>query len=109
MLELTPQQVAVLERLAAQGFRVVAFPLSANTVGVCKGSCAALLAPVEGGGLKLFGEPCYLVEGNLSVRITRGGKQWFVWKKNQIEATPARRAELAQFAEELGNLLQARA
>ncbi len=34
MLELTPQQVAALERLAAQGFQVLAFPLYANAVGI---------------------------------------------------------------------------
>jgi hypothetical protein len=109
MLELTLQQVAALERLAAQGFQVVAFALYANAVGLRKGNCAALLGPVAGGGLKLFGEPCYLVDGNLSVRVARSGKQWFVWKKKQVEAVPERLAELERFTEELSNLLHAEA
>ena len=108
-LELTPPQVALLERLAARGFHPFVSPLHANAIGVRKGSCAALLGPVAGGGLGLFGEACYMVEGNLSVRVTRGDKQRFVWKNTQIEATPERLAELQQFSEELGNLLHARA
>ena len=107
MLELTPQQIAVLERFAAQGFRVVAFPLYESALSVRKGNCAALLGPVAGGSMKLVAEPCYLVEGNLSVRLTRAGKQWFVWKRKQLEATPERLAELQRFTEELGNLLRA--
>ena len=106
MLELTPQQIAGLERFAAQGFRVVAFPLYESALAVRKGNCAALLGPVAGGGMKLVAEPCYLVEGNLSVRLILGGKQWFVWKKKQLEATPERLAELQRFAQELDNLLR---
>ncbi len=101
MLELTPQQIALLERLRGKGFLFVAFSLYANAIGVRKSNCAALLVPFEGSGLRLFGEPSYLVNGNLSVRVTRGGRQWFVWKKQQIEVTPERQAELQRFAEEL--------
>jgi hypothetical protein len=109
MLELKAQQIAVLERFVALGFEITSFPLYASAVGVRRGHCVALLQPVAGGALKLFGEPCYLVEGNLSVRITRGGKQWFVWKKKQVEATPERQAELEQFADQLSALLLATA
>ncbi len=105
MLELTPQQIAALERLAARGFEIVAFPLYASAVGVRRGNCAALLQPVTSGGMRLFAEPCYLVEGNLSVRVERGGSAWFVWKKKQLEATRERQAELDSFAQALSELL----
>lgn len=105
MLKLTPEQVALLERLAAQGFQVVSYPLYANTVGVQKGNCTALLGPAESGGFRLFGEPSYLVEGNLAVRVARAGRQWFVWKKKQVEATPERMRELEHFAKELARAL----
>ncbi len=105
MLELTPQQTAVLARLLARGFQPVAFPLYANAVGVRKGNCAALLGPVEGGRLRLLGQPAYLVDGSLSVGVRRGGRHWFVWKKKHIEATSERRAELEQFTAELAALL----
>ncbi len=101
MLELTPHQLSVLERLAREGFQLVSFPLYPNAVGVRKGNCAALLGPVEGGGMKFAAVPCFLVEGNLSVRVSRG----FVWKKKLVEATPEREAELERFAAELRALL----
>jgi hypothetical protein len=100
-MQLTQHQVSVLERLRSRGFVLVAFPMYATYVGVRKGNCAALLAPEASGGLHVFGEPCYLVGGNLSARIARGGRQWFVWKKEKLEATPARLAELRHFTAEL--------
>jgi hypothetical protein len=107
MPELTPQQIAVLERLRAQGFQLVQFAPHERAIGVRKGNCAALLQPTGAGSLQPVGDPSYLVDGNLSVRLQREGKQWFVWKAKQEEATPERRAELAAFAEELKGLLQA--
>jgi hypothetical protein len=107
--ELTPGQVAILERLVSDGFSIVAFPLYANAVGVRKGSCAALLDPVAGGGFRLFGEPCVLLDGNLTVRVADKGKTWFVWKKQRIEATTQRIAELDRFVSELKLLLEPRA
>jgi hypothetical protein len=109
MIDLSPNQISILERLALNGFSVVAFPLYANAVGVRKGSNAALLDPAPSGGFRLYGEPCYLLEGNLSVRITEKGKTWFVWKKQRIEATAERLAELEGFVAELNLLLEAHA
>jgi hypothetical protein len=97
--------VALLERLLAHDFRAIAFPLYASRIGVRKGNCAALLEPVAPYGLRVFGEPSWLIENNLSVRVTRNGKQWFVWKKKESEATPDRLAELSRFTEEILALL----
>ena len=106
MNEFSPQQTAILERLVAKEFNLVAFPLYANAVGVRKGSCAALLDPVANGGFRLFGEPCVLLDGNLTVRITEKGKTWFVWKKQRLEATAERLSELANFVAQLKLLLE---
>ena len=108
MLELTPEQLSLLERLRSRGFQLVALPLYERAVGVRKGNCAALLAPAEAGGLKLVGEPSFLVEDNFSVRVHRGDRQWFVWKKKQVEATLERLEELEQFASELDDVLRPR-
>jgi hypothetical protein len=105
MNEFSPQQIGILERLVSKGFILVAFPLYANAVGVRKGSCAALLDPIANGGFHLFGEPCVLLEGNLTVRITEKGKTWFVWKKQRLEATAERLSELESFVAELKLLL----
>jgi hypothetical protein len=104
--EFSPQQMAILERLVSRGFNMVAFPLYANAVGVRKGSCAALLDPVKNGGFDVFGQPCVLLDGNLTVRVTEKEKSWFVWKKQRLEATAERLAELESFVAELKLLLE---
>jgi hypothetical protein len=109
MNELTPQQIAILERIIAHGFHVVAFPMYANAVGIRSGSCAALLDPVAGNGFRPYGEPCFLLDGNLTVRISEKGGSWFVWKKQRIEATPELVAELDRFVSELKLLLESHA
>jgi hypothetical protein len=105
MPDLTNRQLAVLERLRKAGFQFVAFPMYANYVGVRRGNCAALLAPVDTTGFKVFGDAAYLLSGNLSARIAQQGRQWFVWKKEKLEATPERLAEIDNFAEALAALL----
>jgi hypothetical protein len=106
-MELTPKQISILERLQKRDFQTVAFPMYANHIGIRKGNCAALLALVPTGGFNVFGSPSYLIGGNISVSIQRDGHKWFVWKKERLEATDARLAELAQFISELTNCLLA--
>jgi len=105
VIELSPEQLAVLERLRRRGFQFVAFPLLAAKIGVRKGNCAALLDPVAGDGLRLFGHPSYLVAGNIGVLTARRGRKMFVWKKSWLEATPERLEELERFSAELAELL----
>jgi hypothetical protein len=104
-MDLTPHQIAILQRLQTRGFQIVAFERFANHVGVRKASCAALLAPLPSGGFDIFTTPAYLVEGNLSVRVSSAGRDWFVWKSHRLEATAERAAEVQAFADELSELL----
>jgi hypothetical protein len=104
-MDLTPQQATLLQRLHALGFEFVAFPIYPNYVGIRRGDCAALLAPIDNATFRLFGEPTYIVDGNLSAKITLDGHTYYIWKKQKLEATPARRAELADFAESLAESL----
>src|SRR6202040_2579385 len=106
MNEFSAQPSGILERLVAKEFILVAFPMYANAVGVRKGTCAALLDPIANGGFRVFGEPCILLDGNLTVRIIEKGKTWFVWKKLRLEATPERLLELKSFVAELMLLLE---
>jgi hypothetical protein len=103
--ELTPAHIAILEKLVAQGFTPVAFPLYASAIGVRRGSFAALLVPAGEGALKIMGEPCYVVGLNLAVRTRREGRQVFVWKDKTIEATPELLEEVARFSADLAVLL----
>jgi len=105
MVELSPQQMQVAERLFAAGFRPIAIPPYESALCMRKGNCAALLAPVPNAGLKLLAPPSFLVEGNLSVKLKRGPGEVFVWKKQEVEATPERLKELESFRRELTELL----
>jgi hypothetical protein len=95
----------VMERLFEAGFRPVAIPPYENALCVKKGECAGVLAPIPNGGLKLLAPPSYLVDGNLSVRLKRGAREMFVWKKREVEAVPEKLCELETFREELTAIL----
>jgi len=105
MVELSPQQMKVIERLFAAGFRPIAIPPYESALCVRKANCAALLAAVPNGGIKLLAPPSYLVEGNLSVKLKRGLGEVFVWKKKEVEATPEKLNELESFRRELTGIL----
>ena len=105
MLELSPQQMQVIERLFAAGFRSIAIAPYESALCMKKGNCAGVLAPVPNGGIKLLAPPSYLVEGNLSVKLKRGSGEVFVWKKKEVEATPEKLKELELFWRELTEIL----
>ena len=106
MPEFTPQQIKTFERLLTAGFRPVAIAPYENALCVQRGECGAVLARVQDGGLRLLAPPSYMIDGNLSVRLKRGNREVFVWKKNEIEATPERINELAKFRQELTEILE---
>ena len=105
MLELTPRQMEVMERLIAAGFRPIAIPRYESGLCLRKGNCAAVLAPVPSAGIRLLAPPSYLVEGNLSVKLKRDSGEVFVWKKKEVRATPEKLKELESFRRELTELL----
>src|SRR5215469_11852198 len=102
MVELSPIQMQVMERLFEAGFRPIAIPPYENALCMRKGNCVAALAPVANGGLKLLAPPSYLVDGNFSVKLKRPSGEVFVWKKTEVDATPDRVRELESFKNALG-------
>lgn len=106
-MDLSPKHLGILERLHLSGFEIVAFPMYANYVGLRKGNCAALLAAIPSNGFQIYGAPAYLINGNFSVRVLRDGGDYFVWKKEKLEVTAARVAEMDVFAGELAEALLA--
>ena len=106
MVELSPLQMQVLERLVEAGFRPIAIPPYESALCLRKENCAAALAPVPNGGLKLLAPATYLVDGNFSVKLKRGAGEVFVWKKREVEATPERLHELEAFRTELQEILE---
>ena len=77
MVEFSPRQMQILERLFAAGFRPIAIPPYESALCMRRGECAAILSTIPNGGLKLLAPPSYLVEGNLSVRLKRGAGEVF--------------------------------
>jgi len=106
MVEFTPQQMQILERLFAAGFRPIAIPPYESALCVRRGECAAVLSPIPNGGLKILAPPSYLVDGNLSVRLKRRDGEVFVWKKRELPATAERLQELELFRRELTDALE---
>ena len=106
MLELSPRQMQLMERLIEAGFRPIAIPPYENALCMRKGNCVAALAPVPNGGLKLLAPPSYLVDGNFSVKLKQGSGEVFVWKKSEVNATPERVRELESFRKELQEILE---
>jgi hypothetical protein len=105
MMELTPLQMKIIERLLEAGFRPLAIPPYESALCMRRGDCAVVLAPVPNGGLKLLAPATYLVDCNLSVRLKRGGREVFVWKKTELAATPERLQELESFRAALAGIL----
>ncbi len=106
MVELTQLQMGTMERLFAAGFRPIAIAPYENALCVHRGEWAAVLAPVENGGLRLLAPATVMVDGNLSVRLKRAKGDVFVWKKKEVAATEERLKELEAFREELVGILE---
>ena len=106
MVELTEMQMRMLERLFAAGFRPIAIPPYENALCVHRGECAAVLAPVPNGGLRLLAPATFLVDGNLSGRLKKAAGDVFVWKKKEVAATEERLKELEEFRAELMGVLE---
>ena len=106
MVELSPQQMQVMERLFEAGFRPIAIPPYESALCVRKGNCVAALAPVPNAGLKLLAPASFMIDGNFSVKLKRGSGEVFVWKKKELDATPERLRELELFRNELQEILE---
>jgi hypothetical protein len=76
-----------------------------EAIGVRRGSFAALLMPGTSGESRIVGEPCYLIDDHLTVRIQSAGRLWFVWKSQRVEATTEMLDDLEKFSLELTALL----
>ena len=71
-----------------------------------RGDCAVALSQEPTGGLRMLAPPSFIVDGNLSVKLRRGNKDVFVWKKTEVEVTPERSTELETFRNDLSRILQ---
>jgi hypothetical protein len=106
MLELTHKQMETLERFFTAGFRPLAIPLYEKALCLSRDECVAILSPVENGTFSLLTSPTVLINGNPSVRLKKGSGEIFLWKKDELPATPERLRELQTFRAELVAILE---
>ncbi|HEV2351868.1 MAG TPA: hypothetical protein VG028_18720 [Terriglobia bacterium] len=103
-LELTPGQMATLQKLLNAGFQFTAIEHVTRHLGVQKGGFIALLDTADG-KLKLFGQVGYRIGEGIGMLIERGGAPAFVWKKQEVEATPELFAAYQRVRAELTEML----
>jgi hypothetical protein len=102
---LTPAQIAVLERFLRAGFRFVTIERYARYLGVEKNGFITLL-DATGGKLTVFSQVGYRMGEGIGMLVERGVGKAFVWKEQAVDATPEMFASYDQFKLELGELLR---
>ena len=97
-----------LQRIYLAGFELQIFERYANSVGVIRDGCIALLRATPT-GLVMIGNPGWRMGELMGVLVEKDGRQVFQAKSEVVEATPERLAALARFKEDLERLLAATA
>jgi len=104
-MDLSERQMQVMKRLFEAGFRPIAIPPYESALCLRRGECAVVLAPVDRGGFKILAPASFLVAGKFGVRLNRSGKDMFVFKQQELEATAERLHDLAEFQKSLDEIL----
>ena len=92
-------------RTGGREFRPIAIPPYESALCLRRGECAAVLAPIENGGLRILAPASFLVDGKFGVRVKRGEREVFVFKQAELDATPERLRELEEFQKALDEAL----
>jgi len=103
-----PEPAEQLQRLYLAGFELQTFERYANSVGVIRDGCVALLRATPT-GLEMIGAPGWRMGDVLGVLVEKEGRQVFQAKSELVEATPERMETLRKFREDLERLLTATA
>jgi hypothetical protein len=103
--ELTPDQIATLQRLLKAGFEFVQLEHVTRYLPVEKNGFVALLDPA-GAKLGIFGQIGYRMGEGVGMLVESPDRKAFVWKKQSVEATPALLETYSAFRKELEELLQ---
>ena len=103
-----PDPAEQLQRIYLAGFELQTFDRYANSVGVIRDGCIALLRATPG-GLEMIGTPGWRMGEVLGVLVEKDGKRVFQAKSEVVEATPERLEALRRFGADLERLLTATA
>ena len=103
--QLTPSQVAKLERLVRAGFKFVTFERFARYPAAEKNGFVALL-DTAAGRIKIFGQVGYHLGEGIGVLIELGAGKFFVWKEQTVAATPELLQAYLDFRRDLQAILE---
>ena len=104
-MDMTPAQVAALERFLKAGFKFVTLEHVERYLAVEKEGFVALLDPSDS-RLNLFGQVGYRMERGIGMLIERGAGKAFVWKSQSVPATPQLVAAYERCKAEVRGLLE---
>jgi hypothetical protein len=99
-----PDPAEQLQRLYLAGFELQTFERYANSVGVIRDGCIALLRATPA-GLEIIGTPGWRMGEVMGVLVEKDGHQLFQAKTEIVDATPERLEALRRFREDLERLL----
>lgn len=103
--ELTQGQIKALEKLFQAGFQFTSLEHITRHLVIEKSGFIALLDPTEG-KLTLFGQVGYRVGDGIGMLIEQHARPAFVWKKQEVAATPELLAAYQRVKAELAELLK---
>jgi len=104
IVELTPAQISMLERILNAGFRFVTVERAERYLGVEREGFVALLEPADG-RIKLFGQVGYLMSSGIGMLVEGRGGKCFVWHDQSLRATPEMLAGYEKFKKELKEIV----
>ena len=107
-MDLSPAQVAILERFLQTGFKFVTLEHVERYLGIEKEGFVALLDPSEG-RLKLFSQVGYRIGRGMGMLVERDRGKAFVWKAESVAATPELLVAYERFKTEVRTLLDEQA
>ncbi len=108
LVDFTPRQIAILQRLVEAGFEIVPVERAESYLGVTQGGFIALVDP-SGARLRLYGQAGYRMGEGIGMLVERGGRRVFVRHEQMVDATPELLAAYDQFRSELRAMLDSEA
>ena len=104
IVELTPAQISMLERILNAGFGFVTVERAERYLGVEREGFVALLEPADG-RIKLFGQVGYLMSTGIGMLVEGRGGKCFVRHDQSLRATPEMLAGYEKFKKELKEIV----
>ncbi len=92
--------------LRDHGFDILEAPGTSGRVFIKKNGCSAAIEK-NGGGVKVFAKPGYLIAGEISKLVDRGYQKFLKTTKTEVPATADHLKALHDFSEELKEALGA--